>query len=94
MREDYSRRGTVRRSAVALDRDVADQLVILNTQTEQYYTVNRVGAEIWHLLDGSRDFEAILAVLCTRYDVPEEELRADLGELLDGLTAHGLVEWM
>lgn len=89
--EDSAHNRVVRRSPVALARAVADQIVILDTHTEQYYVLNRVGTEVWQLLDGSRDIEAIVTALRTRYDVPEEILRADVTELLEDLKARGLI---
>lgn len=55
------------------------------------YTLNEVGSRVWALLEAPQSVDEIAAALCDEYDVPQEQLRRDLVELLDELQANGLV---
>lgn len=58
---------------------------------DSVYVFNAVGARIWPLLDGSRDVESIVGIICDEYDVEANVVRADLDELLGSLEAAGLI---
>jgi hypothetical protein len=55
------------------------------------YTLNDVGSFIWHLIDGRRSALAIAEAVCAQYDVTLERAAPDVDELLNALTAKGLV---
>jgi hypothetical protein len=59
---------------------------------DSVYVFNAIGARIWTLLDGSRDVESIVAIICDEYDAEPAVVRADLDELLGSLEAAGLIE--
>lgn len=72
---------------------VPDGAILLHTEQEIYFGLNSVGVEIWQLLPPEcAHVDEACEKLSSRYpDVPREELRADVVELLDGLTEQGLV---
>ena len=74
-----------------LSREVEQEMVLLNLQTECYYGLEEVGTRIWQLLTEHKDAEKALAVLLEEYDVDEATLRKDLAELIDRLVASGLL---
>jgi hypothetical protein len=51
-----------------------------------------VGARIWDLCDGSLTIEEIAARLAAEYDAPEDEIVADVRELVRELAAEGLLD--
>ena len=53
--------------------------------------LNAVGAEIWELLDGTRDQDAVLGELSDRFDAPTEQLAADLEGFLTELAHEGWI---
>lgn len=72
--------------------ELEGEVVILNTATGKYYTLDGVGTDVWrHLQD-----ELKVADLCreveARYDVTPERCREDVFALLENLAAAGLVE--
>ncbi len=80
-------------SAAAVFQTVADGAVLLHTAHEVYYGLNAVGVEVWQLLPDSDDLAGLCTQLGRHYpDVPPDQLRADVVELLDALRAAGLVE--
>jgi len=73
---------------------VADGAVLLHTQTEVYYGLNRVGARVWELLPPvSSTLDELCEALQRSYpDATLEELRQDVTELFDELISYGLLE--
>jgi hypothetical protein len=58
---------------------------------DELYTLNETGAFIWQALDGTRTLAEIERQLEQEYDAPEDVIRADLREIIDGLIDVGLV---
>lgn len=58
---------------------------------DELYTLNDTGTFIWQALDGNRTLAEIERQLEQEYDAPEEVIRADLREIMDGLIDVGLV---
>lgn len=72
--------------------EVQDELVLLHLGTEQYFGLEKVGMQIWHLLRQGLNREAILDRLGSEYSVDREQLAHDLDELLLHLLEHGLLQ--
>lgn len=70
---------------------IDDEAIIINLSTGVYYSMDRVGARIWSLLEGHHDLEAIAALLESEYAVPLATLRTDVDRLVEELRAEGLV---
>lgn len=72
---------------------LADGAVVFSTQTEVYYGLNAVGAQVWELLPPtSTTFDELCDAVARQHpDVDAEVIRADIAELLRELEAHGLV---
>lgn len=72
-------------------RDVDGQMVLLNLDTEQYFGLDAVGADIITRIT-ERTWDDALASLLDDYEVAEAELRGDIEELVEALVAAGLLE--
>ncbi len=71
---------------------IEGEAVLLNLKSESYYGLDAMGAEMWTALTGSDSIGAAYEKLLDEYDVEPERLRADLSELVEQLTAKGLLE--
>jgi Coenzyme PQQ synthesis protein D (PqqD) len=58
---------------------------------QQIFVLNPVGEHIWHQLDGSRAFGAILQSLVEAFDIDDADARSDLLEFLAELEDAGLI---
>jgi hypothetical protein len=81
---------------VASDRQVCtrlhEEVLVLDLSEGVYYSLNRVGAQIWESIQEPRSLREIHAELLRRYpDVPPERCGADLVRLLEDLVSYGLV---
>jgi hypothetical protein len=77
-------------------RKVMDEILLVPisgdlASMDELYTLNDTGAFIWQALDGTRTLAEIGRQLEQEYDAPEEVIRADLREVMDGLIDVGLV---
>jgi hypothetical protein len=68
------------------------ETVFVNLESERYLGLDEVGTRMWNALTSSSSIEEAYAVLLVEYDVPPEDLRRDLEELVVRLVEHGLVE--
>ena len=67
--------------------------VLFSTETEVYFGVGVVGAQIWDLLPPSTNtVEEMVSILGSKYnDVPVTQIRADVDRFIAELLANGLV---
>ncbi|MBO5065043.1 MAG: PqqD family protein [Clostridia bacterium] len=55
-------------------------------------TLNGPAEDIWKALEQGEEFEEIVALLKSEYDVPEDVLRADLTAFLEKLEKYNILE--
>lgn len=72
-------------------RMVEGEMVLLNLRSEQYYGLDRVGADIVTRLT-TVPFPEAMDALCRDYDVEDDVLRADVERLTGELLQEGLLE--
>lgn len=75
----------------ALSTAVGEDVVILDTASSTYYTLNAVGARIWLLAQQGLTLNDIRAVLLDDYAVEAPQLDADIREFLRQTQEWGLI---
>lgn len=65
--------------------------VLLNLETEHYYSLDNVGTRMWQLMAEHNELAVVVDQLLAEYDVDEATLRASLADLLAKLSNAGLV---
>lgn len=75
-----------------LAQKVVDEMVILEPENGEYFTVNGVGSEMIALLEEGKCEDEVVAAMTEKFAVDAEEVRADYQQLLAQLEAQGLVE--
>jgi hypothetical protein len=68
-----------------------EQTVLLSLSSGYLYTCNETTAAFLDGLDGQRGFGQVVEELFEQFDVPREQLHADLADLVDELMAEGLI---
>jgi hypothetical protein len=84
--------GQVRPSGDAVVKRLGDEVVLVQLQTNQIYTLNRTGARLWELLEQEHDLERAQEQLLSEFDVDEEQLRGEVRTIVDELVTKGLLE--
>ncbi len=67
------------------------EALLLHLESGAYHELNRIGAEIWDLVDGRRTASEIADQLRVRLEDPPEDLEAIVSEYLADLEERGLL---
>ena len=72
---------------------VSEGAVLLHTESEVYFGLNHVGAQVWELVaDGCDQLDTVIGKVAETYpDVSAEVIRGDVSELIKELTENGLL---
>ncbi|MGO9751513.1 MAG: PqqD family protein [Solirubrobacteraceae bacterium] len=70
---------------------VDDEIVFLNPGTNSYVAIDRVGRQIWELLESPRRLDDLVAALAAEYDTEPTVIGADVAAVLDELEREGTV---
>jgi hypothetical protein len=70
---------------------VDDEIVIMRIDNGEFFAIGGTGLEIWPLIDGSRDRDALLAELEGRFEAPPAVIAPDLDAFLAELADAGLI---
>lgn len=82
----------IRPAATAMVRSLPDgSSVVLDLETEKYFGLDAVGAQMWTALVESPTVAAARDQLLRHFDVEDVRLDADLAEFVDELESRGLV---
>lgn len=65
--------------------------VVLNLDTKNYYRLNETGQLIWQRLSAGQSEDEIAGELTKRYDVTEEEAKADIDGIVSQLKREHLI---
>ena len=71
--------------------EIDDEIVVMQLDTGDFFSLTSTGTAIWRLIDGTRDRQALIADLCAEFGAAEAEVVADLDEFLAKLQGAGLL---
>jgi hypothetical protein len=72
-------------------REIEGELIIvplvagIGDMEDELFTLNDSGKAIWDLLDGKRDLNGVIAVLCENYESSSDEITQDVLGLVEEL---------
>ncbi len=70
---------------------MGEDAVLLHVQRGDYYSLNRVGARVWVLSDGSKTIQDLAMTITEEFDISLEQAEKDIAELAEQLQKEGLV---
>lgn len=73
-------------------RELDGEAVILNLNNEEYFRLNRVGADMWKEVTCADSIQTAYEKLLAEYEVDGKTLRRDLTDLLEKLLDKGLAD--
>ena len=72
--------------------DIIDgEAVIVNLKSGNYYSLEKVGAEVWNLIALGKQISQIVAAICNRYASQTGEIDQSIKSLIDNLLKENLV---
>lgn len=72
--------------------NIGGEVVILNTETNNYYSLNEVGSYIWENLKEPIDLSGIVNKITKVYDIDNSQCEADVQEIIQALYEIHLIE--
>ena len=72
--------------------EIDEETIILDSETQEYFSINEIGKVIWSLIEEKKNLEEIKAEMLDMYEVPEEQLEKDLLNSLQALEQKGLIK--
>ena len=81
------------RNETVIYRTLSEGAVLFSLTDEVYFGLNAVAAEVWEMLPPThKSLDSLCAELARRHpDIPADQLRADVIELLTSLQSFGLL---
>ncbi|MFA5809728.1 MAG: PqqD family protein [Thermoleophilia bacterium] len=71
---------------------MGEDAVLLHVQRGDYYSLNKVGARLWVLTDGSKTIADLAGLITQEFDISREQAEVDIIELAQQLEKEGLVK--
>ncbi|WP_066559632.1 PqqD family protein [Croceicoccus bisphenolivorans] len=75
-----------------VETEVDGELVLMNTATGNFYSLEDSGLAIWRTIDGNRGRADIVNTLAREFDETPEAIAADVDAFLASLADAGLIE--
>ena len=72
-------------------REIDGEAVIISPKDSHVHELNETASLIWTNADGKHSVDEIVGVIAARYEVPLVEAKADVDELIEVLSAKGLL---
>lgn len=71
--------------------EVDDEIVIMRLDNGELFVLEGTAGAVWKLIDGTRDRAHLISALATEYAAEEDQIAADLDDLLVQLRERQLV---
>ena len=72
--------------------EIDEETIILDSVTQEYFSINEIGKVIWSLIEEKKNLEEIKAEMLDMYEVPEEQIEKDLLNFIQALEQKGLIK--
>ena len=72
--------------------EIDDETIILDSVTQEYFSINEIGKVIWSLIEEKKNLEEIKAEMLDMYEVPQEQIEKDLLNFIQALEQKGLIK--
>lgn len=71
---------------------MGEDAVLLHVQRGDYYSLNKVGARVWVLIDGQKTISDLALEITEEFAISREEAESDIIVLTEQLAKEGLVK--
>jgi len=82
----------IARSTAIAARELAGEMMVMNSMDSTFFTLNEVATAIWRAADGRTPLrEIVRASICEQFDIDPGEAQADAEEFVSELSQHGIL---
>lgn len=71
---------------------IDDEIVMVNIEHGNYYSLNAVASSIWEILASPKSVEEICDALTEEYDITKEECMEQVEKFVDALLKKGVID--
>lgn len=71
---------------------MGEDAVLLHVQRGDYYSLNKVGARLWVLADGTRTVKDLARLITEEFDITQDAAENDIAELVEQLAKEELIK--
>jgi hypothetical protein len=68
-----------------VETDIDSEIVVMRLDNGEFFSLAGTAAEVWRLIDGLRDRNALISALVADFDADEATIAADVDGLLEQL---------
>ena len=72
--------------------EIDEETIILDSETQEYFSINEIGKVIWSLIEEKKNLAEIKAEMLDMYEVPEEQIEKDLLNFIQALEQKRLIK--
>jgi hypothetical protein len=72
-------------------RKVANEIVLLNVKTSEYYSMNPTAVRVWELIGKNKKFDEIVAAIAEEFESDGTKVGKDVLELVNRLESEKIV---
>ena len=72
-------------------REIQGETVLLNKENGDYFSLNKMGTEIYNCLNDGKEIEEIAHYLFEKYDADYETIKKDISELVSRLKSKNIL---
>ena len=72
--------------------EIDEETIILDSETQEYFSINEIGKVIWSLIEEKKNLEEIKAEMLDMYEVPQEQIEKDLLNFIQALEQKRLIK--
>lgn len=71
---------------------VDDETILLDSNTQEYFSLNEIGTLIWELVSEKSNLEEVKKEISTIYEVDEKQVETDILSFLKEVENKGLIK--
>ncbi len=71
--------------------EVDDETILLDSITNEYFSINEIGALIWETLEEKKDLNSVKEEIISNYEVDEKQVENDILNFIQEVANKGLI---
>ena len=76
-----------------IERLIDDEIVLLDLDSADFFSLGGVAQDVWALIDGQRDREAIVVALAGEYNCSVDQIGEDVDAFLEQMVQRGFLRY-
>lgn len=74
-----------------ISRRIDQEVILINLDTDQVYSLNSTGADFWELVSAGRTLDEVRTAMLDRYDVVPDQLEQEISGMVRQLLDEGFL---